>query len=348
MSAENKLIVSTNVNPADWNKGVDMLNGLCFHLYEWSLYSSERYRTNSIYFQLYDESGLLLSLSSGQLTTNSFAGILNNKVLSFSCLPVNRNNDALKSMVKAIIDYCKKNNIVSLNIGSFGTPFGSEVLVESGFSVKKRWEFLLNIDMCEEDLWKNLRSTKRNKVKKAKKAKLRIEKGKTLDHVMQFRGLALETQKRKKEMGIPFPVAGEDSYAHLKTKLMDSGLGKLYIAYDRGFPVAGAFFARYNRSAYYMLSSANEQGLKKAAPDLILWNSISDFHKEGCNVFNFGGVSESELEGQPLEKSGLYQYKKAFSTQVHLCHKGTLCLRPVTNKTYEFAKKVRYILFKHN
>lgn len=346
MSVSNNFQVLTNVNPTDWNKSVDILNGLCFHLYEWSLYGSEKYNAMPLYFRLIDGADTLLSLAFGLLTTKSIGGIPVYKNLSFGSLPANHDKDVLKSMIDEIISYCVKNNIVSLNIGSFGTPFGSEILEELGFSVKKRWEFLLNIDMCGELLWENLHSTKRNKIRKAKKAKLRIERGKTLDHVMQFRGFALETQKRKEERRISFPVAGEDHYTLLKTKLMDSGLGKLYIAYDGDFPVAGAFFVRYNQCVYYMLSSANDQGIKKAAPDFILWNSITDFQKSGCTIFNFGGVSESELEGQPLEKSGLYQFKKAFSTQVHLCHKGTLVLRPAINKTYEIFKKARYSFFK--
>ncbi|MFC1814841.1 lipid II:glycine glycyltransferase FemX [Thermodesulfobacteriota bacterium] len=341
------LQILNDVDPTEWNNDVVRLNGCCFHSYEWSLFSSEGANTKPLYFRLYNELNTLRSLAIGRLTTKNLAGIPVYKTFSLGCLPVSDSKSAFRVMVNEIISYCRKNHIVSLGIHSFGTPFGSEILQDQGFSVEKRWEFLLDIDSKEEEIWKKFDSKKRNKIRKALNTELRIEKGLSLDNVMQFRELALETQRRKREQGISFPVADDTYYALLKTKVIDPGLGRLYLAYDRARPVAGAFFVGYNKSAYYMLSSANDQGLKKAAPDLILWTCIRHYKGEGYKVFNFGGVSERELKGQPLEKSGLYVFKKTFCTDVYPCYKGTIILRPINYKIYKLLKKSKSSLFKH-
>ena len=115
----------------------------------------------------------------------------------------------------------------------------------------------------------------------------------------------------------------------LKSKLIDKGIGKLYLAYNDGHKcVAGAFFGVFNKTIYYMLSSSSNDGLKLAAPDAILWRAIKDHLSKGYTMFNFGGISESELNGQPLEKSGLYLFKIRFGSIPQLCFHGNLILRP--------------------
>jgi hypothetical protein len=343
----NSLQVLETVDPEEWNNDVMLLNGCCFHSYEWSLFSTEQNNSKPLYFRWYDESGSLRCLAFGLLKIKSLAGVPVYKTLSFGSFPVSDNDNATQSMVNAVISYSHKNNITSLGIHSFGTPFGTEILKQLDFSVEKRWEFLLDIDMAEDDLWKKVHSKKRNLIRKGQKAKLRVEKAIRLDQLMQLRELALETQERKRSQGIPFPeVGGEPYYRLLKSKLIDIGLGRLYLAFDGDQPMAGSFFVNYNKSAYYMLSSANDQGLKNSAPDLILWTCITDYQREGYKICNLGGVSEKDLNGQPLEESGLYHFKKRFSADEHLCYKGTLILKPITNKIYTFIRKTKSMFVK--
>jgi hypothetical protein len=342
-----KLTVTTKVDPVCWDRDVLSLHGLSFHQHAWSLYNIEKYQSTPLYFSLTNDDTSPCAMGFGHLQVSKFAGVTLIKKVAFSCLPTCRDKQVLGQMLEYIVAYCRKHGIAVLEIGSFGTPAGTELLEGLGFSMKKRWEFLLDIDMPEEELWKSFNTKKRNKIKKGRKAGWGIVRGNSLEHVMQFRGLALETQKRKNEQGILFPVADEKEYRLLKNMLMDMGLGRLYLALDKeDQPVAGAFFVGSNQSdtAYYMLSSANHEGLRGAAPDLLLWTAITDFQKDGYRLFNLGGVSEGELAGQLLEKSGLYAFKKTFSPEICPCGKGTLVLRPNLNKAYGWLSGVRRAL----
>jgi lipid II:glycine glycyltransferase (peptidoglycan interpeptide bridge formation enzyme) len=127
-------------------------------------------------------------------------------------------------------------------------------------------------------------------------------------------------------------------------RLIDRGLGRLYIAYEGDKPIAGAFFAGFNRKTYYMLSAANGEGLQKAAPDLVLWTALTDYLHEGYKLFNFGGLSEGELNGSPLEESGLFHFKKRFSSQERLCYKGYLELRPRLHTLFQVLGKIRVLV----
>lgn len=338
--------VSTKVNQITWNEHVDNLKGLCFHLYEWSQFSSAKYNSTPLYFQLLDDAGVPCSLAFGHLTAKKITRITLIKRLSLTSLPASRDRDTLKMMLEQIIAYCTQQGIGSLEIGSFGTPIWSEILGELGFSLKDRWEFLLDIDMPEEELWMKFNTKKRNKIKKGQRAGLRIIRANSIEHISQFRDLALATQQRKEKRSIAFPVSDYRTYNLLKEKLMDLGLGRLYLAYDGDTPVAGAFLAGHKRSAYYMLSSANGQGLEKAAPDLLLWTAIKDYQKDGFKLFNFGGVSLGELAGEPLEKSGLYTFKKTFAAKVFPCHKGIHVLRPRSLHLFKVIQSAKTFLLR--
>jgi len=340
-----QLLAETQVNPIEWNDNVKRLNGCAFHSYEWSLFSSEKNNEMPIYFRLYDDSKITHSVAIGFMKTKRLAGKPIFKTLSFGSFPACNDHNFLQIMIKEIIKYCHRNRIISCGMHSFGTPSGTGILDAMGFSTEKRWEFLLNMPTSEEELWNRIHSKKRNLIRKAQKEKIRVEQVTEIDEVMELRKLAFETQKRKEDDGIPFPVADESHYRLLKNRLIDSGLGRLYLAYEENEAVAGAFFVGYNKSAYYMLSSAKEKGLQKAAPDLILWTSMKDYQQGGYKVFNFGGLSERELNGEPLEKSGLFHFKKRFSSNEYLCYKGTLILKPVTFKVYEFLRKTKSRLF---
>lgn len=335
--------VLTDVDPARWNSEVARLNGCPFHTYEWSRYSAARNKAGVCYFQWLDGSGHIAGMGFGLVREKRVPGCSLYKSLSLGSMPAG-NPGLLQDMLAALIEYCRQQQFTELEVNSFGTPLGGYVLPALGFSVSRRWEFLVDVDMSEEDLWKSLHGKKRNLIRKGQKENLRVERAASVDQLMEFRGLALETQARKQEQGIAYPVGDRAQYELMKDRLLDCGLGRLYLAYDGDTPVAGAFFAGYGKSAYYVLSSANRTGLGKSAPDLILWTSMRQYREDGCTLFNLGGLSEAELEGQPLESSGLYHFKKRFAAEAMPCCKGSLVLRPLQQRVYNALRKLKAAL----
>ena len=55
-------------------------------------------------------------------------------------------------MIEEILDHSIKNKIVVLGISSSGTPFGNDILIKLGFTIQKRWEFLLNLEKTADQL----------------------------------------------------------------------------------------------------------------------------------------------------------------------------------------------------
>lgn len=336
------LEVMAHVDPEAWNAEVMKLRGCSFHTYEWGLFSAESNSAEPLYLRWTGIGPESRAIGLGLLKKKKIVGIPFWASLSIGSLPACAGSNGFGEEITALILYCRDRGVGSLDVHSFGTPVGTEVLKELGFQVQRRWEFLVPMEGVEEDLWKRIHSKKRNLIRKGQKENLRVERTSDLQGVLRFRALALETHERKTSQRIPFPKPPNEIYYRLlKERLIDTGLGRLYLAYDGLEPVGGAFFVAYNGVAYYMLSSAGEHGLRKGAPDVILWTSMTDYQREGYNVFNLGGLSQSELEGRPLEESGLYHFKKRFASEAYPCYKGTLIMRPSRQKIYDFLRKVK-------
>ena len=341
------LVVLSKVNPSEWDNNLIRLNGNCFHSYKWIQYSFETNNSIPLFFHLYDDSKNICAIAFGLLATKKFAGKSVYSSLSFGSFPASEKLDISQTMIEKIIDYSINNKIVALKISSFGTPFGNDILVRLGFTVNKKWEFLLNIEKTADELWDLLDSTKRRSIRRGRKNELVVTLAQSMNEVLKFRNLAVETYERKTKQGISYPKAPPESYyKFLKNKLIDEGIGKLYLAYHEDQVIAGAFLIGFNKKSYYMLSSSSDIGLKKSAPDLIIWNSIIDFIDEGYSMFNLGGLSETELDGLPLEQAGLYRFKEKYSAEVVPGYAGNLVLKPKTYQFFSFYRRLKNILIK--
>lgn len=340
-----QLTVSAHVDPGTWDGDVIHLNGNALHSYAWSRYSGETNGATPLYFVLKEPSGQPVAVSFG-LYTEKKALVRLYSSLSFGSMAAG-SPEHRKDMAHAILSYCRKNRIVVVSMNSFGTPEASEVIPEMGFHSSRRWEFVLPIQGTEKDLWDKIHGKKRNLIRKGQKEGLIVAQETEKERFLLFRNLAAETYERKTSQGISYPLPGDVGvYERMHEHLVVSGLGRLYLAFKKERVVAGAFFVAFNGQIYYMLSSASDEGLKTAAPDLILWTAITDFQKECFRLFNFGGLSESELDGQPLEKSGLYHFKQRFSPEVLACYKGNLVLRPIQHRAYSLVRKTKSLAVK--
>ena len=123
--------------------------------------------------------------------------------------------------------------------------------------------------------------------------------------------------------------------------MLDYEIGKLYLAYDQDSVVAGALIAGFNKQAYYVLSSSSDIGLKKSAPDLIIWSSIVEHMKDGYSIFNLGGLAEDELGDSSVEEAGLYRFKQKYSAIVIPGYSGELILKPTNYYLFRFVKTIK-------
>lgn len=336
------LTASTKVVPEDWNRELAGLQSCPFHSHQWSCYSAENNGQSPLYFTLRDAAGGVAALTHGLVVRRFPRRIPVFRSLSFGSLPAYSTPEALDELIGRIRDYAAGHGFMTVEWNSFGSPEACRLTQALPKTGKKRWEFLIALGDSEEALWKRLHGKKRNMIAKAKKSGLRVDRAHTLEQLRDYRQLAMQTWQRKTAMGIPFPKPPEEATLEkMRRHLIDHGLGRFYLAYDDAAAVAGAFFLEFAGTAYYVLSAAAEEGLKKSAPDLLIWNAMVDSRNSGCRTLNLGGLAESELNGLPLEQAGLYHFKERFSATIHPCFTAGIVLNPLFYRLWKSLGKIK-------
>jgi lipid II:glycine glycyltransferase (peptidoglycan interpeptide bridge formation enzyme) len=337
------LSISSQVEREKWNRLAAKNRGCPFHSHEWTIYSSTSNQEAPLYFKWKNKKNAVTGIAFGLSQIKRLGPIKIKKNLYFGSLPALEDENTLDTALADILKYCREENIMSLSFNSFGTPKKVEYFNNINCSMSRRWEFLIDMNIKEEELWKKLHGKKRNLIRKGIKANLVVKKTDALEDILAYQQFANETYLRKKKKGIPYPGPGSHEYYKLmKEMLIDKNIGALYLAYNERQPVAGAFFVSSFQQVYYTLSSANQDGLRTAAPDLLIWSAMIDFQKRGYKIFNLGGLSESELNQQPLEKSGLYHFKKRFSADVKTGFKCDIVFKPSMKKVLDLCSKVKH------
>ncbi len=128
------------------------------------------------------------------------------------------------------------------------------------------------------------------------------------------------------------------SYFHqLWEKILQPGLGRLFLAHYEGQLLAGTVALIGSDSVWYLYgASSNEH--RNVMPNYGLqWAMIQWAMEQGCSVYDFRGVSGDLDPDNPLY--GLYRFKKGFGAEfVELVGEYDLVFRPILYRLWRTAQ----------
>lgn len=76
--------------------------------------------------------------------------------------------------------------------------------------------------------------------------------------------------------------------------------------------VAGIFLLYWQRTAYYWVAGATQEGKHLFAPTLLVWEAIQKAKKQGCRVLDFVGVWDERQPDKNHEWKGFTKFKEGF------------------------------------
>jgi hypothetical protein len=176
------------------------------------------------------------------------------------------------------------------------------------------------IDLTQEEtaLRANLESSWRNKLSKAERSDLAIQKSGTKP--AQYRWLLdAETKQRQKRGYRAMPLELTERWQEAKAEGAngDRAAGLVVYRADIGRdPAAGMLFLIHGRRATYHVGWTSEAGRDNAAHNLILWTAMKELKARGVAQLDLGGVNTQsgagiarfklETGGQVLQRAGAY------------------------------------------
>ena len=177
---------------------------------------------------------------------------------------------------------------------------------------------LIDLRKSEDDLRAAMEPSWRNKVSKAERAGLVVQK--TGAKPAQYRWLLdAEAKQRQKRGYRAMPLELTELWQSHKAYIAkgDKNAGLVVYRIDSGRdPAAAMLFLIHGRRATYHVGWTSEDGRKMSAHNLILWHAMKDLKARGIELLDLGGVNTQsgagiarfklETGGTVLKRAGSY------------------------------------------
>lgn len=160
----------------------------------------------------------------------------------------------------------------------------------------------LDLTAGETCLLKGCDDSVRRALRKAEHGALTIEFSQSLDSMQVFYRLLCLTRRRHGVPPQPFPF-----FANICTHVLAQNLGWIVLARQGAIPVAGAVYFHQGRTAIYKFGASDERLQHLRANNLVMWQAIRKYAREGYTALDFGRSS--------LDNAGLRKFKLGWGTQ---------------------------------
>lgn len=146
----------------------------------------------------------------------------------------------------------------------------------------------------EEQIWKGLASTFRNRLRSAEKAGVELRIAGDAETYRWMVARHLENMQEKQ-----FKAAGPDLLHALREAGPDNVL--VFQLLQQGAAIAGMSVVRFGRTAEYHIGWFSPEGRKINAGNLLMWNVMREMKRRGVASFDLGGLRAGD---------GYTQFKK--------------------------------------
>lgn len=231
-----------------------------------------------------------------------------------------------QEILAAILNHCKKiaakERAEFIRIGpifpntrQYKEIFRNLGFVNSPVFVHPEVSWVLDIDLPEEDLLKNMRKTTRYMIRQAQKNNVEVVKNSDIADIGIYNKIYLETVSRHDF--IPF----SEEYLVKELEAFKKGGNILtFFARHQGEYVSAAMIVFWQGAAFYHQGASLSRCNKTGASYLLQWEAIKEAKKRGCRLYNFWGIApkitnESDLNDPKSKRHpwyGLSLFKMGF------------------------------------
>ncbi len=303
---------------------VSLLGGTIFHSSVWARYS-RAVQTNltELYVTCVNEEGAAVgaALVFVENSRNRIVNLFTKRMLLFAAPAANDDNAVLHEIILKLEEYCRKKGFVQLSIYSYASADISEQLIKGEYDLTSRYEFILDLDRSEEQLWIGMERKLRQSINKAKKIGVTIHEfpdeesiaaldqlqDSTADRILSSKGIDIHRSRTR----TADPVA----------IILEAGAGRIFSAVVDEEIVSASLFTVFNGKVYHTLSGANTKALKTEAPKLLIWDAITKFKACKARSFNLSGCKMDARDPDSSEY-GVYNFKKKFGADMAECASG--------------------------
>lgn len=172
--------------------------------------------------------------------------------------------------------------------------------------VQPAFVFQLDITLPAEKLLANMHSKTRYNIKLAQRRGVKVRKARDQGDLASFYAILQETAARDH-----FLIRGYEYFAVIWDHMVENGLAQIFLAEYEGEVISAALAIILGAKTWYLYGASSNEHRNVMPNYLIQWEMILWAKEQGCQIYDFRGVSGDLDEGNPLY--GLYRFKKGFN-----------------------------------
>jgi hypothetical protein len=269
-----------------------------FHSATWATVLTESYHYKPCYFAAINSDRLtaLCALMDVRSALTGRRGVS----LPFTdyCEPITSDAESFQEMFAHITRYGREKGWKYIELR------GAESFLKEAPHSSFFYGHTLELPRNPETLFSAFRdSTKRN-IKKAGKESVEVKICQDMEGMKAFYGLNCMTRQQHGLPPQPF-FFFKKVHGHILSK----GRGFIVLAMHEGKPVAGNMFFHFGKKALYKYGASDKNYQHLRANNLIMWEAIQWYCKNGYTHFCFGRTEP--------ENDGLRQFKNGWGTREH-------------------------------
>lgn len=269
--------------------------------------------SNHIPFVFAVQSGeKILGLLSGAIMSNGFGP---EKYFSRRAIiwggPLTIKNEDLRikkiiveKLLSAFDSFIQKRAVYSEFRNLFDLTEYKDIFLKMRFRYEEHLNFIIDLTLSEEQLWKNLNQKRRNSIRKAQKENITSLETTSESDLEESYKIIKDVYKRA---ALPYPNL---IYFKKALKYLTSGHFKVFSAYFEGKMIAIVYALCYKDIIYDWYAGSYSEYYGKYPNCLIPWDVFKWGKNNGYRKFDFGGA------GKPDEPYGVRDFKKKYGGEM--------------------------------
>ena len=207
----------------------------------------------------------------------------------------------LSNLLKNLVNFVSGKSIYIEIRNNTDQNIYKDIYQKKGFQYEDHLNILVDLTKSEEELWKDVKSKRRNEIRLATKEGTNFEIKDDIDSLRECYLILKEVYGRAK-----LPLFKIDFFENLYKYLIDDAKLHIFAAVNNGKIIGCMLALGYNGILYDYYAGAKREYYNKHPNDLIPWEVFKWGKQNGYHTFDFGGA------GKPGVPYKVRDYKKQF------------------------------------
>ena len=161
--------------------------------------------------------------------------------------------------------------------------------------------FLVDLSVGKENLWKNLSKSRRYGITKSSKMGVTIHEISSENELDTLYSLLKDTYNRARH-----PLSDKSLFDSVYTHLVPKNLGKIFFARHENNSIGAIILLLFKQNIYHYYSCSLPDYSKFYPNDILVWHALEWGSLNNYSLFDFMGA------GKPDEKYGVREFKRQF------------------------------------